>query len=973
MAQFRTKARALELLGKGQIADLPTAITELWKNGFDAYADRVSGEIYCRGYKGLQTPFFVITDDGKGMSNKDIFDKWLILGTDSKSRTSLPDIEGIETLFKAPRIKAGEKGIGRLSVAFMGPTMLMLTKKMGHPLQSLFFDWRILDNYNLFLEDIQIPISDALSSNDFSNVFEKLKIQYLKNFEKEKDENGNHIWEKGEQIQKKQTIIDNIKSLVLPDFFVEELVSDLIDLKEAHGTKFIIFYPDEQVVNLVNITAEAEEENQNDIDYVLKSLSGFTNQFKEKTLPLEIAFPVHDLVGNDWDLLQRKFKFFTPEDFKLADIIIDGKFDGNGSFKGTLKFYDDNPFDYHYTVSRKKDIRNNYGEFELKLGYLKGRDAESKLEKDAFDKFDKKISDLGALYLYRDGFRVLPYGRPDYDFLEFERRRSLRAGLYFFSYRRMFGYVELKRNVNENLKDKASREGLTNNAAFRNFKSDLESFFVSLAKEFFATQPKSSLFKDKTEALIQEAVILKKDKERLTNEKRQFTRSLSEYPNRFKEFQDRYADTLNKLQVKSSRANVLYSEMEELLDTLKKMDLEYNSLLPEIPKRYIPTDTQLERLSKYENQLAAFHMSLMPRSKEILKAVNQKLELKELLMDFDKNINLYLSDLEEKISISKAALTKKFQQIQNELGERTSRMIDELKKLQNEAKVQIQNKADLDEKTSELNKQYQLFNEQFQNTITPLIEHITRLDFEIDEDKLQGIYKEQYDYIKYQWEQTREAAQLGIAVEIIDHEFNELYGRINSALGKLNNAFEKTTFNYLLQTFNQLEQKYSLLSPLYRIAGVIAREIKCVDLKDYVKKFFENKINDEGIKIDSTKLFDQHVINSKEPIIHTALINIVNNAIYWMRNSQVKKILFDFNPKTEEIIIANSGQKIEDFRLSKVFELFYSTRPNGRGIGLYLVKQSLNENYFDIYATNDDNYNSLNGACFVIKPYGSKS
>ena len=42
MAQFRTKARAVELLGKGQIADLPTAISELWKNGYDAYADKLS-------------------------------------------------------------------------------------------------------------------------------------------------------------------------------------------------------------------------------------------------------------------------------------------------------------------------------------------------------------------------------------------------------------------------------------------------------------------------------------------------------------------------------------------------------------------------------------------------------------------------------------------------------------------------------------------------------------------------------------------------------------------------------------------------------------------------------------------------------------------------------------------------------------------------------------------------------------------
>ena len=166
--QFRTKARAVDLLGKGQIADLPTAITELWKNGYDAYADNLTAEIYLQGYKGLNTPLFVMTDDGKGMSRKDIFEKWLVLGTDSKSRATLEDKESEETLWKKPRIKAGEKGIGRLSVAFLGNPMLMLTKKQGYPLQALFFDWRLLENYNLFLDDVDIPVENIDSTNEFS-------------------------------------------------------------------------------------------------------------------------------------------------------------------------------------------------------------------------------------------------------------------------------------------------------------------------------------------------------------------------------------------------------------------------------------------------------------------------------------------------------------------------------------------------------------------------------------------------------------------------------------------------------------------------------------------------------------------------------------------------------------------------------------------------------------------------------------
>jgi len=141
--QFRTKARAVDLLGKGQIADLPTAITELWKNGYDAYADKLTAEIFRKGYLGLEKDLFLLTDDGKGMSAKDILDKWLVLGTDSKSRAELEDSPDLETLWKNPRIKAGEKGIGRLSVAFLGSPMLMMTKKIGSPIQLLFFEFCI--------------------------------------------------------------------------------------------------------------------------------------------------------------------------------------------------------------------------------------------------------------------------------------------------------------------------------------------------------------------------------------------------------------------------------------------------------------------------------------------------------------------------------------------------------------------------------------------------------------------------------------------------------------------------------------------------------------------------------------------------------------------------------------------------------------------------------------------------------------
>ncbi|MCH5719851.1 ATP-binding protein [Niabella hibiscisoli] len=213
--QFRTKARAVDLLGKGQIADLPTAITELWKNGYDAYADSLRADLYKEGYKGLSKTYFAISDDGKGMSDTDILDKWLVLGTDSKSRAELEQ-ESEDTLWKKPRIKAGEKGIGRLSVAYLGNPMLMLTKKMGYPLQAVYFDWRLLENYNLFLDDIVIPIQSVENIELLETAFSKLKRMFLSNFDKESDADGNPIWE-DKQIDLKSVIISETKNTILEE------------------------------------------------------------------------------------------------------------------------------------------------------------------------------------------------------------------------------------------------------------------------------------------------------------------------------------------------------------------------------------------------------------------------------------------------------------------------------------------------------------------------------------------------------------------------------------------------------------------------------------------------------------------------------------------------------------------------------------------------------------------------------------
>lgn len=92
----------------------------------------------------------------------------------------------------------------------------MLTKKAGFPIQAMYFDWRLLENYNLFLEDINIPV-ESCNPELFRQIFYKLKTSFLQNFDRTSSEDGQNIWEQG-QLELRNNIISSSRNLELPSF-----------------------------------------------------------------------------------------------------------------------------------------------------------------------------------------------------------------------------------------------------------------------------------------------------------------------------------------------------------------------------------------------------------------------------------------------------------------------------------------------------------------------------------------------------------------------------------------------------------------------------------------------------------------------------------------------------------------------------------------------------------------------------------
>src|SRR5437667_4378345 len=89
--KFRISSALKTIIGRELITDDFVAVFELVKNAFDAHARNV--EIR---FEGLHTdsPKLVIKDDGKGMTESDITEKWLFVAYSAKREGTEDDLEG---------------------------------------------------------------------------------------------------------------------------------------------------------------------------------------------------------------------------------------------------------------------------------------------------------------------------------------------------------------------------------------------------------------------------------------------------------------------------------------------------------------------------------------------------------------------------------------------------------------------------------------------------------------------------------------------------------------------------------------------------------------------------------------------------------------------------------------------------------------------------------------------------------------
>jgi hypothetical protein len=381
-----------------------------------------------------------IIDNGHGMTKDVVENQWMEIGTGNKEE---------DYISKDGRVKTGAKGIGRFALDRLGTLSEMWTFPKGisktKPGTYWKMDWKQFDIANRKLNDVEAEIDDQqLDLTQFLKQTFKTKTRVLKRISGISFTNGTIIkisnlkdnWQEDNQ----ENVFKSLEALVPP--------------KELSIPFSVIFYS----LRNLNIFGDVETAFFNDYDYKVDA------KFDAK------KFIVHlTITRNELDLKEVKAKYAylfknskSPYDLKT---LTGKKFEISKTAFELLKWEKD---------KLNTSLLGVLGDFYFSFYYLKNTNQKDYPYRD-FNSAERQrvLKKFGGIKIYRDSFRVRPYGDLGNDWLKLGDRAAQspagagqRVGDWRVGPNQIAGIVKISRVDNPDLIDKSDRGSLIENQSF---------------------------------------------------------------------------------------------------------------------------------------------------------------------------------------------------------------------------------------------------------------------------------------------------------------------------------------------------------------------------------------------------------------------------------------------------------------------------------------------------------------------------
>ncbi len=980
METFRTRARTLDMLGRQQIAGIPTAISELFKNAHDAYADRVEIDYY------RSDGLFVLRDDGIGMGRDDFVTRWLTIGTESKFDTAKsPPSDPNKKL----RPMLGEKGIGRLAIATIGPQLLVLTRAKTDDgtskLTAAFLNWGIFEWPGIDLEEIAIPLRSfppgtlpsALDIAGMVAEFHENAQRVGRNIEK-------HLLER---------LSSELDHFNIDPQKIDSYLQEPSLCKDGCGTHFIIKPTSALLADDIDGDPMASKAAPlKKATPLTKALLGFSNTMTPGSRNvIHTAFRDHK-TDEVFDDLIAEAEFFTPDEFRNADHRIRGTFDEFGQFQGEISIYGETIPDHVIPWGGGHGAHTNCGPFSIDFAAFEGESKHSTIPHDEHAILANKAEKLGGVYIYRNGIRVLPYGDTDYDWLDIEFRRTKSAYYYYFSHRKMFGAVEIDADKNRDLREKAGREGFQENKAYRQFRSILQNFFLQIVADFFRTDGvHAETFDLRKAELSREDRARKRREKQVVEKKKKFGDSLNTFFEKLERdspqdeamvLTENIAEELRLAsKIKDSRQaahkvleieHQAQADIRELEDQyrvprprigLSKAALRdwgvYNTKFASLQENvFRPARDLIEELVSEESRKAKLSLDRRVRTETALENLGQ-----EARKNTGKSSQKVRTEADKVASEARSVAGQSLKAVELELRS----VMSELHRIDLAA---LPDKSFVETRDALENRILKITEDQ-RTLLHSVLEQLEAIDITGENSTAEQLMAIEQRNLLLEEEADADAqlAQLGMAIEIINHEFSGTIRSVRNGLRKLKawadvNEGLGELYDSIRTSFDHLDGYLTLFTPLQRRLYRKAVEIRGSEIRDFLEELFQARLARHSVTLTATSAFARARIVGFPSSFYPVFVNLVDNAIFWLsqQNPQHERII-KLDERDGALLVADTGPGVNIRDREAIFEFGFSRKPGGRGMGLHIGRESLRRVGFDLRLIERDR-----GATFSVVP-----
>jgi C4-dicarboxylate-specific signal transduction histidine kinase len=522
----------------------------------------------------------------------------------------------------------------------------------------------------------------------------------------------------------------------------------------------------------------------------------------------------------------------------------------------------------------------------------------------------------------------------------------------------MFGAVEISSLGNPRLRDKASREGLLDNVAFREFKAILENFLMQTAADFFRTGGGHA-----ADFMAEKARLRKQEQER-----RQAAARMAERRSRFAAKVQTRLDELESGRAEQQLDAVVTRLRRQLqddpatpVDRLGELERAARAQIQSIADRLVLaepeglglTEEQNRDLLEYRAREQAFRVRALPAATEQIVALVEQAAgqashqalADARLAGFDEQTGLALQVVREAGEQTRSDLDVVAAHVQQEVLRRVESAELTVRQVRAQLALAAGGGAEQQRVLTQVH-------EETREHGTALETLRARLRQVLDDRSAQEarLLQERLLGLEQQVDTDVDLLLLGQAVQVIDHELEQTVGAARHALAQLRPSVRtdprlRAGVEAASSAFEHLDGYLRLFTPLQRRLRRQRTDIPGTRIVTFLDSLLSERMRRHQVRLGSSRAFRQSVTHGFASTFLPVFVNLVDNAVHWAASTHPDGggvVELDTDADGDgDLLVRDNGPGVRERDMDVIFASGFTRRTGGRGLGLTISQNAL--------------------------------